>query len=186
LLYRLTVDQDDQQAQTQPTGDLTDQAEQPQQVANSAVTANKDWEQLYNQARSQLLQLMADFENHRKRTDSEKAKYSLLGNMMLVGQIMEIVDDIQLALNDQDLDLERARQMLEINRDKLLGGLQIAGVQKIEVQKGDKFDATMMEAVTSITGEASNSGTVADVISAGFKHGQTSEILKTAKVVVYK
>lgn len=133
------------------------------------------------------MQLMADFENMRKRAETDKAKYALLGNMMLVSQIAEIGDDIQLSLNDANLEINHAKEMLKAVQDKLTAALQSSGLSQVAVNKGDKFDSATMEAITTIpVQEGFEANTVADVVSAGYKHNQTDEIVKTAKVVVFK
>jgi molecular chaperone GrpE (heat shock protein) len=133
------------------------------------------------------LMAMADLQNYRKRMEAEKAKFGVLSNMQLVMQILEVIDDIQLAMSDEQLDLERAKEMLKISQDKLLAGLVVAGLEKVEVKIGDKFDPAMMEAVTTVPVESEDKdNTIVAVISSAFRYAGQTDLVKTAKVVVGK
>lgn len=139
------------------------------------------------QLNQKVMQLMADFDNYRRRTDAEKAQYTSMGNMVLLMQLAEIKDDISFAQADANLDFEQANSMLATVKDKLSAAMQSAGLTEIEFKKDDKFEARLMEAITTIaTPEEKTPGTVAEIISAGYKHAQTDQVIKTAKVVVYK
>lgn len=136
---------------------------------------------------NKVMQLMADFDNYRRRTESEKVKYVAMGNMSLLMQIADVRDDISLAQSDANLDLEAAKQMLSTVKDKITQTMAIGGLAVLEVNKGDKFDSQTMEAITTIAKtEDAEANTVADVVASGYKHVQTNEIVKTAKVVVFK
>lgn len=134
-----------------------------------------------------VLMARADLDNHRKRTEAEKAKFGVMHNMQLVMQILEVIDDINLALQDQNLDVEHAKHMLEVSQSKLNGALTIAGLESVPVKTGDKFDATKMEAVTTVpVDEKDKDNKVVSVINSAYKYSNNNEYLKMAKVVVGK
>ncbi|MCA9378892.1 nucleotide exchange factor GrpE [Candidatus Dojkabacteria bacterium] len=138
-------------------------------------------------AREQTLIARADLQNYRNRMEEERAKFGLLTNMQLVTQILEIVDDIQLALSDEGTEDGRAKEMLRISQDKLLAALQIAGVEKVEIRPGDKFDAHMMEAITTTpVAEPAQDNAVIAVVSSAFRYSGQENMLRTAKVIVGK
>lgn len=134
--------------------------------------------------RAKWLQTLAEFDNYRKRMDDEKSKFGLMANRMFVDSILEVLDDVQMARGDENLDLERAKSLFETFTDKLLSTLKINGVERLEIQKGDTFDSSTMEAITTMPGDEDNK--VIDVISGAYKYAGKDELLKTAKVVVSK
>lgn len=174
-----TEEQVDEQEQTEPASRNGDADEQQQQIA--------DLQQLLEEERNKHLQARADLQNYRNRVEEEKSKYGLQANMLLVNSLLEILDDLQMALNDQDMDLARAKEVMQMFNDKTIAALDTAGVEKIEVNAGDKFDSSYMEAITTVPVEDSEQdGQVVDVVSNAFKYKNKQEILKTAKVIVGK
>lgn len=131
------------------------------------------------------VQLMADFENYKKRMDAEKATFGAITNMGLILDILEISDDINLGLSDENLDLNRSKELLNIAKDKLIAASLKAGIEKIEIKVGDDFDRNKMEAVTTIPSEDQKNKVIA-VISSAYKYRGQDTILKAAKVVVGK
>lgn len=146
-----------------------------------------DLEQQLLRSQEQTLLARADLQNYRRRMEGERVKFGLMTNMQLVNQILEIIDDIQLALADTTTEESRAREMLQISQDKLLAALGLAGVEKVEITPGVKFDAQKMEAVsTSRVSDPAQDNTVIAVISSAFRYAGQENMLKTAKVIVGK
>lgn len=131
-------------------------------------------------------QLMADFENFRKRTDDQKANFGLMANIQIVMQLLEIMDDLQMAIDDQNLDVDHARNMFSGTIAKLTESVSSVGVQPVEVKVGDKFDPNLMEALTvSLVEDEQLDNIVKTVVSKGYRY-PTGELLRTAKVIVNK
>lgn len=129
----------------------------------------------------------ADFENYRKHMETEKAKFGLMSNMQLVMQILEVIDDTQLALQDDQIDKNRAVEMLGIVNDKLNVALTVAGLEKVEIKTGDKFDSQTMEAITTTPVDSEDKDqTVVSIVNAAYRYKGQAEMLKTAKVIVGK
>lgn len=173
--------------------DTKDDKQENEEVVEetSADTADNNLEdqiaaltQALAEAKNKQLRTMADFENYRRRIDAEKSKFGLMTNRMLVDSILDVLDDVQMAQGDEGMDLERAKELFGTFTDKLVATLRVNGVERIEINKGDDFDSSIMEAITTIPGEADNK--VVDVISGAYKYANKEELLKTAKVVVSK
>ena len=92
---------------------------------------------------------------------------------------------MQLALDDEGLDLERAKQSIQTAQDKLKGAASNAGVEAVEVKAGDDFDKEYMEAIQAIPNEEMK-GKVIAVISSAYKYSNKEGVLKAAKVIVGK
>ncbi len=142
-------------------------------------------EDKYEKERAAKLQVMADFENYRKRMESERSTFGALANLGLIKEMLEIHDDMQMAMNDESLDIESAKQSITNAQEKLRAAARSAGVEPLEVKVGDDFDSSRMEAVTTVPDEKLKNKVVA-VISSGFKYASKDGVINAAKVVVGK
>ncbi len=133
------------------------------------------------------LHLMADFQNFKKRNEQDKATWGAISNMGLIQDILEVYDDMQLALQDDNLNIEHAKTSLKSAQDKLVQAAERAGIAKIDVKVGEVFDKEKMEAVSVVPVQDENQkGKVIAVITTAYKYQNRDGILKAAKVVVGK
>lgn len=115
---------------------------------------NSDNEQLLKlvleveEQKNRYLSLMADFQNFQRRVEGEKALFGAMANMSLVQDILEVFDDINLALIDESLDFESSKSSLKSAQDKLVASILRAGVERISVEIGDEFNKEIMEAIS--------------------------------------
>ncbi len=136
---------------------------------------------------SKRITLISDFQNYQKRVEGEKALFGAMANMGLIRSILEIHDDINLALNDENLDIENAKSSIRSAKDKIVQTVASAGVETIAVNVGDIFDKEKMEAVSMIpVPDESQKGKVIAVISSAYKYKDREGVFKPAKVVVGK
>ncbi len=154
-------------------------------VQNDEISKLKELEMQVEALKSQKLQLMADFDNYRKRMDAERATFGAIANMGLISEMLEIHDDMELALKDGGLNLEHAKSSLKTAQDKLIAAVKSAGVEKVEVNVGDEFDRSKMEAIQTVADER-NKNKVIVVISSAYKYIGQVNVLKPAKVIVGK
>jgi len=147
-------------------------------------------EQLQNEMeehKNKYIRLMADFQNYQRRVNEEKATFGAIANMSLIQDILEVFDDISLALQDDNLDLDQAKSSMKIAQDKLVSSIERTGVERIEVNQGDEFNKDTMEAISTIpVQEDDKKGKVVAVISSAFKYKGKDGIIKAAKVIVGK
>jgi molecular chaperone GrpE len=148
---------------------------------NEAALQNNQLEE----EKQRRLQLMADFENYKRRVEQEKALFGAMANMSLIQDILEVYDDLELAIQDNDLDLDRAKSSIKNAQSKMSTTVLKAGIEKIDVKIGDDFDKEKMEAISTIPDEK-NKGKVIVVISSAYKYTGKDGILKAAKVIVGK
>jgi molecular chaperone GrpE len=140
---------------------------------------------LLEEEKNRRIQLMADFENFKKRMEQERATFGAIANMGLIQQILEIHDDLQLAISDANLDKDSAIESIKTAQDKIKGAAKLAGVEAVEIKIGDDFDSSKMEAITTVPDEKNKNKVVA-VISSAYKYVGKDGIIKAAKVVVGK
>lgn len=135
--------------------------------------------------KNKRLQLMADFQNYKKRMDTERATFGAIANMGLIQEMLEIYDDLQMAMQDPDLDLDRAKSSMQNAQSKISAAVKSAGIEPIEVKVGDEFDKTKMEAIQAVANEEMKNKVIA-VISSAYRYVGQETILKAAKVIVGK
>jgi molecular chaperone GrpE len=156
-----------------------------QGVANQQADNLSELELQLTEEKGKRLQLMADFQNFQRRVEAERATWGAMSNMSIIQDLLEVSDDIQLALQDTDLNLESSKISLKSAQDKLVSAAQSAGIEKVEVNIGDEFDKEKMEAVSTVP-SPENAGKVIAVITSAYKYTNKEGILKPAKVVVGK
>lgn len=149
----------------------------------------KDIERLQSQLSEEQMkriQVMADFQNYQRRVDKEKSTWGAMSNMALIREMLEIYDDLHLALNDENLSLEHAKVSMKSAQDKLIIAVTAIGIDVINVRVGDTFDKEKMEAVSTVDAGEDKKGKIIAVISSAYKYKDREFVLKPAKVVVGK
>lgn len=125
--------------------------------------------------------LYADFENHRKRTNIEKADLILNGGRDVIKSMLPVIDDLERAVQSMAED-DNAREGVQIILNKMLQILGQKGLKPME-SKGQKFDEELHEAVTRIpAADEAQKGLVVDVVEKGYYLNE--KVLRFAKVVV--
>ncbi len=132
------------------------------------------------------IELLSDFQNYQKRVELEKSTWGAISNIGIVKEILEIHDDIGLALSDESLNIENARSSLKSAQEKLISAVERVGIEKISVALGDDFDKETMEAVSTIDSGSEQKNKVIAVISSAYKYKNKDGILSAAKVIVGK
>lgn len=126
------------------------------------------------------VRLYSEYENYRKRTNTEKADLILNGGREVLKSILPIVDDMERAL--QNTKDETAREGLQLIFNKLMTTLQQRGMKPIEC-KGEKFDENIHEAVAQIpAADESQKNIIIDVVEKGYY--LNDKVLRHPKVVV--
>jgi molecular chaperone GrpE len=128
----------------------------------------------------------ADFENFRRRMMAETAAANARGKADLIREVVPVLDDLERALEAAGLDPEGdspdglAHGVLLVFRS-LRDALARNGVEPVD-PKGDAFDPQQHEALSTVPGSGSESGTVVDVVQKGYRFGD--QLVRPARVVV--
>jgi len=126
---------------------------------NSRKAGNDNLEE-NEKLKEQLQRALADYDNLKKRSDKEKHAVVKYANESLLLNLVGVVEGLEITLN------------------QFRGILAQAGFKEIRVDKGDKFNGELMEAVDG-EGEM-----VESVISTGYKLHE--KVAKPARVRVTK
>jgi molecular chaperone GrpE len=128
----------------------------------------------------------ADFENYRKRMTAEVQAAGARGKGELLREVVPVLDDLERAIQAAGLDPEGdsedglAHGVLLVFRS-LRDSLGRNGVEAVD-PKGERFDPTSQEALSTVAADGVESGVVVEVLQKGYKLGD--QLIRPARVVV--
>ncbi|MFD1063418.1 nucleotide exchange factor GrpE [Winogradskyella litorisediminis] len=177
--------------------DKNTKAEEPQVEANDVDTLEGEAqveesktgeEKLQNQLaeeKDKFMRLFAEFENYKKRTTKERFDLFKTASQDVMVSMLPVLDDFERALMhiEEDKEAEELRKGVLLIYNKLINTLEQKGLSKIEVKKGDDFNADNHEAVTQIPAPSDDlKGKIIDVVEKGYKLGE--KVIRFPKVVI--
>src|SRR6201997_3142834 len=142
-------------------------------------------------ARDKMLRTLAEMENLRKRTSREVTDARTYGITGFARDVLDIADNLQRALDAvpaearaaADPGLKALIEGVELTERSLLNALEKNGVKKFDPM-GQKFDPNFQQAMYEVPDPSVPSGTVVQVVQAGFMIGE--RVLRPALVGVSK
>jgi molecular chaperone GrpE len=142
-------------------------------------------------ARDKMLRTLAEMENLRKRTSREVADARIYGITGFARDVLDIADNLQRALDalpaeardNADPGLKALIDGVELTERSLHNALEKNGVTKLD-PAGQKFDPNFQQAMYEVPDASVPSGTVVQVMQAGYKIGE--RVLRPALVGVSK
>jgi molecular chaperone GrpE len=141
--------------------------------------------------KDKMLRTLADMENLRRRTEREVAEARLYGVTSFARDMLTVADNLRRALESVPADkrggadaaVKALIEGVELTERDFLATLGRFGVKKLE-PLGQKFDPNMQQAMFEIPDETVPTGTVLQVVQAGFAIGE--RVLRPALVGVSK
>lgn len=134
--------------------------------------------------KEKFLRLFAEFENYKRRTSKERMDLFKTAGQEVMVALLPIMDDFDRAL--KELSKSEDKEMfkgVELISNKFKETLKNKGLEQVDVNPGDTFDAEVHDAITQIPApEKKMKGKVIDVVEKGFKLGD--RIIRHPKVVV--
>jgi molecular chaperone GrpE len=179
---RLPTEQPDS---TEPPGDQSPQSPDPSPRDEGPSGAGEpDPLERAERERDEYLALaqrtQADFENYRKRAAREAAVAGQRAKAGLVRELLPVVDNLERALvsaPEGDPLLEGVRL---VHAD-LVAALEREGVASFD-PRGDQFDPTVHEALSTRPVDGADPGVVLDVVEKGYRLNDS--VLRPARVIV--
>jgi molecular chaperone GrpE len=143
------------------------------------------------EARDKMLRTLAEMENLRQRTRREVNDAKTYGITGFARDVLDIADNLQRALDAvpaearaaADPGLKALIEGVELTERSLLNALEKNGVKKFDPM-GQKFDPNFQQAMYEVPDPSVPSGTVVQVVQAGFTIGE--RVLRPALVGVSK
>ena len=141
--------------------------------------------------KDKLLRTLADMENLRRRTEREVADARVYGITSFARDILGVADNMHRAMQALDEGLrvkaDEATKVLlegvELTERELMNALEKHGVKRLD-PLGQKFDPNRHQAMFEVEDGSVPSGTVAQVMQAGYLIGE--RVLRPALVAVSK
>ena len=112
------------------------------------------------------MRLMADFQNHKKRTEKEKSDIYAYANEKLIAELLTVLDNFERALAHECADESYVEGMNMIFK-QFAGVLEKAGLEEIKAL-GEDFDPMFHNAVMMEDNDAYESGKVTNVMQKGY------------------
>lgn len=158
--------------------------EEQMEGKEEAEKAEPTLEEQIGEAKDKYIRLYSEFENFRRRTSKEKLDLISTANKNLMSDLIPVVDDFEraMAASESNDDVKALREGMSLINNKLVKVLEVKGLKKMGVKKGDDFNDEVHEAITQIPAEKKLEGKVVDVVEPGYMLGET--VVRFAKVVV--
>lgn len=121
--------------------------------------------------------MTAEYANYRKRTERDRETEAVRSRADVLGKILPILDDLDLAESHGDL----AEGPLALIAQKLRGTLQGMGLEQVG-EVGEVFDPQFHDAIAQLPTPGATEMTIADVVSVGYRLGDV--LIRPAKVAV--
>ena len=167
---------------------LLDGEEQEQKLENEEEEEEKSVEETLSEElakeKDKFLRLFAEFENYKRRTSKERMELFKTAGQEVIVSLLPVLDDFDRAMKElAKSDDKEAFKGVELINVKLRETLKGKGLEMVEANAGDVFDAEIHEAITQIPApDKKMKGKIIDVIEKGFKLGD--RIIRHPKVVV--
>lgn len=125
--------------------------------------------------KDKYLRLAAEFDNYKKRTQSEKESLKNDVKMSVLGSVLELDNEMSLAYKMLNND---SKESVKVFIDKMKKYLESQGIEEVQT---DEYDPDLHEVIHMITPESDK---ISDVISKGYKID--GKVIKYPKIVLSK
>ena len=134
--------------------------------------------------KDKFLRLFAEFENYKKRIAKERIELFKTASQDVMLAMLPVMDDFDRALvqisKSEDKEMLKGVQLI---CDKFKNTLKNKGLDVVDAQQGEVFDAEIHEAITQIPAPSEElKGKIIDVVEKGYKLGD--KVIRHPKVVV--
>ena len=134
--------------------------------------------------KDKFLRLFAEFENYKKRNAKERMDLFRTANQEVLQVLLPVLDDFDRAMVQiAKIEDEVLLKGVALIHEKLKNVLVSKGLEQVEIQVGDIFNADFAEAITQIPAPSDDLiGKIVDVLEKGYKLGD--KIIRFPKVVI--
>src|SRR3989344_7982238 len=128
-----------------------------------------------NQLKNQLTRVLADYDNLRKRVESEKAQFEKFSNLRLILKLLPVLDILRQA------QVHTKDPGIAITIKEFEEALKTEGIEEVNVKAGDRFDPEAHEVVEVVPGKDNNN--ISEVVLSGWSFTD-GPVIRHAKVKV--
>lgn len=180
-----TMSKNDKFKENQEEMGFDDKEINEQEIAEENVNdALSELQDEFQREKDRYLRLFAEFENYKKRTSRERIEMFKTAGEDVIISMLPILDDFERAMKEiEKSEDDNLYKGVELINNKLSETLKAKGLQMMEVNAGDVFDADSHEAITQIPApEEKLKGKIIDVVEKGYTLGD--KIIRFPKVVI--
>ena len=153
----------------------------PKKSSSIKKLTKKDLELLISSLEDKHLRLKAEFDNYRKRKDSEISSLLKYEGKSFIMDFLSILDNILRGIESyKEDDIKKA---LLLVKDDFIKKLDVKGVKPFG-EVGDNFDPELHEALTTTNDSKIDDNSIVEIYESGYKYKDL--IIRHAKVVVNK
>ena len=153
----------------------------PKKSSSTKKLTKKDLELLISSLEDKHLRLKAEFDNYRKRKDSEISSLLKYEGKSFIMDFLSILDNILRGIESyKEDDIKKA---LLLVKDDFIKKLDVKGVKPFG-EVGDNFDPELHEALTTTNDSKIDDNSIVEIYESGYKYKDL--IIRHAKVVVNK
>ena len=153
----------------------------PNKTSSTKKLTKKDLELLISSQEDKHLRLKAEFDNYRKRKDSEISSLLKYEGKSFIMDFLSILDNISRGIESyKEDDIKKA---LLVVKDDFIKKLDVKGVKPFG-KVGDNFDPELHEALTTTNDSKIDDNSIVEIYESGYKYKDL--IIRHAKVVVNK
>ena len=153
----------------------------PKKSSSTKKLTKKDLELLISSQEDKHLRLKAEFDNYRKRKDSEISSLLKYEGKSFIVDFLSILDNISRGIESyKEDDIKKA---LLVVKDDFIKKLDVKGVKPFG-EVGDNFDPELHEALTTTNDPKTDDNLIVEIYESGYKYKDL--IIRHAKVVVNK
>ena len=126
----------------------------------------------YDNLNSQYVRLAADFENYRKRQESEREALLRFGTENALKKMLEVLDNFERANKalENIEDIEKYKESFELLQKQTRDALKKMGLEEIEAE-GKEFDPNEHDAVMQTPTDEYSEHTIIAELQKGYKFG---------------
>ena len=158
--------------QEQAKDPIQDETTPEEVVEPEVVEESKAEDSAYDELNKRYLRLLADFDNYKRRTSSEKDDIYKYGAMNLIKELLPVLDSFELALKNPPADAIESVKAYQDGFEKvqrqLVDNLGKAGLERIEAL-GKEYDPIFHEAIMVVDDDSQPANIVIDELRAGYK-----------------
>lgn len=134
--------------------------------------------------KDRYLRLFAEFENYKKRTAKERIDLFKTAGESVITAMLPVLDDFDRALKEYSGEEDDVHvQGMTLISNKLKETLRQKGLEVVETEVGQVFNADDHEAITQIPAPSEDmKGKIIDVVEKGYALGE--KIIRYPKVVI--
>ena len=159
--------------------------EKEEVTAESSEQTGEDKDTEIARLKDTLLRKMAEFENYKRRTDSEISSYIKYASEKLIKELIPVYDDLGRSIDSinkgETKDFDTLKTGIALIYDKFKNVLEKEGLKEID-SLGKEFDVDLSSALMQVPSKDVKPNTVIEVIEKGYK--LKDKVVKHEKVLV--